>query len=122
MAPRPPSFPDERPTRPTSAKLRAVAEVSAAPKTTDELLGELMAATVQHSAVIEALSVQVGSLEGKWAAHAETVEAQKKEIKEATVKAATHGSNRLALLLGALVTLYEIAAPVLHDLAKWVHQ
>ena len=121
-------------TRPSIPKLRALqqstsgiapagsAHDQSTPKSIEEVVGELMAATVQNTAVIEALAVQIGSLDGKWKAHAEASEERKKEIKDATVKAATHGSNRLALLLGALVTLYEIAAPVLHDLAKWVHQ
>lgn len=111
----------ERPTRPDSSKLRAVAAVTA-PKSTDELIGELMAATAQNTKVIEALAVQVGSLDGKWKAHAEASEKRKTEIKEATTKAAAHGSNRLALLMGALITVYEIASPFLHEMAKWVHQ
>lgn len=114
-------FPDaERPTRPTSSRLRAVE--SAEPRTTDELLGQVMAATAEHTKVLEALSVQLGDLTRRFEEHSDASIARKDEIKEATTKAASHGSNRLALLLGALVTIYEIAAPALHELAKWVHQ
>lgn len=121
-------------TRPSIPKLRALqpsnsgmapagtAYDQAAPKSLEEIVGELMAATAQNTAVIEALAVQIGSLDGKWKAHAEQSEKRKTEIKEATTKAAAHGSNRLALLMGALITVYEIASPFLHEMAKWVHQ
>lgn len=119
--------PRERPTRPdaSSSKLRAVSAVvdSEPPAPTlDQLVGQLMAATAQNTKVIEALSANVGSLTGQLTAHIEGAGERKAEIKQVTTQAAAHGSNRLALLLGALVTVYEIAAPALHELAKWVHQ
>ncbi len=116
-------------TRPSIPKLRALqpsnsgmAPAGTAPKSLEEIVGELMTATVQNTAVIEALAVQVGSLDGKWQAHAEASERRKTEIKDATTRAAAHGSNRLALLMGALITVYEIASPFLHEMAKLVHK
>jgi hypothetical protein len=87
-------------------------------KTWEEIVGGLMATTAENTRVIEALAVQVGSLTGKLEAHAEASERRKVEI----TKAAAHGSNRLALLMGALLTVYEIASPVLHEIAQWVHR
>lgn len=117
------NFPHERPTRPDSSALRAVGPVSEAPPATlEELVGQMMAATAQNTRVIEALSVQVGTLTARLGEHMQEATQHKDEIKAVTTKAAAHGSNRLALLLGALVTIYEIAAPALHELAKWVHQ
>jgi hypothetical protein len=129
----PPRFEDERPTRPTQPKLRAVAPTAPAsetrelaanadPLSLEELIGKCMAATNQNTAVVEALSVQVGVLTTKLEQHSQASDQRRDEIKQATVKAAAHGSNRLALLLGALVTVYEVASPILHELAKWVHQ
>jgi hypothetical protein len=91
-------------------------------KTIEELVGSLMAASAEQSRVIEGLSTAVGSLTGKLDGYLESSESRKKEIKEATTKATTHGSNRLALLMGAFLTLYEIASPMLHELAKWVQR
>lgn len=116
----------ERPTRPdaSSSTLRAVAalESEAPPASLDELVGQLMGTVAQQTKVIEALAVAVGTLTGKLEEHIAAAAEHKDEIKDVTTKAAAHGSNRLALLLGALVTVYEIAAPVLHEMAKWVHQ
>lgn len=113
----------DRPTRADSVALRVVSPSSEAPPASlEELVGQLMAATAQNTRVIEALNVQIGTLTGKLTAHMEASSERHEDIKSVTTKAAAHGSNRLALLLGALVTIYEIAAPALHELAKWVHQ
>lgn len=115
-------FPPERPTRPDSAALRAVAPVSDAPPATlEELVGQLMGTTAENTKVLEALNVQIGTLTGKLTEHIAAAGEQHEDLKQVTTKAAAHGSNRLALLLGALVTIYEIAAPALHELAKLVH-
>lgn len=91
-------------------------------KSWEEIVGGLMTTTAENTRVIEALAVAVGSLTGKLDAHNEASEHRKTEIKEATTKAAAHGSNRLALLMGAFLTVYEIASPMLHELAKWVQR
>ncbi len=115
--------PAERPTRAdSSAALRAVAPVNEEPASLEELVGKLMRKTAANTEVLEALNVQIGTLTGKLTAHIEDSGKRHEDIKAVTTQAAAHGSNRLALLLGALVTIYEIAAPALHELAKWVHQ
>lgn len=40
----------------------------------------------------------------------------------ASKRAANHSSNRMAALMGALFTLYELAAPALHELVRWFHK
>ncbi len=118
-----PSIPKLRPVQPsTSGMAPAGTAYDNAPQSLEEIVGQLMATTAENTRVIEALAVSVGSLTGKLDAHAEASEKRKTEIKEATVKAAAHGSNRLALLMGALITVWEIASPFLHEMAKWVHQ
>jgi hypothetical protein len=121
-------------TKPSIPKLRALQQSNSGmapagtaydqepPKSLEEIVGALMATTAENTRVIEALAVAVGSLTGKLDAHAEASETRKTEITEATTKAAAHGSNRLALLMGALITVYEVASPFLHEMAKWVHQ
>lgn len=113
----------ERVTRGDSSALRVVSPVSDAPPASlEELVGKLMAATEQNTRVVEALSVQIGVLGVKLDDHLQLANEQHEDLKVVTTKAAAHGSNRLALLLGALVTIYEIAAPALHELAQWVHR
>lgn len=116
-----PSIPKLRPLQPSNSGM-APAGQTRVPESLEEIIGALMATTAENTRVIEALAVQVGSLTGKLDAHSEASEHRKTEIKDATTKAAVHGSNRLALLMGALITVYEIAAPFLHEMAQWGHK
>ena len=87
-----------------------------------EALGQLMAAVQAGnarasslSAEVSTLSREVGQLSRGLEEHSKTADAA---AKTAGTTAATHTSNRLAVLMGALVTLYEIASPALHELWK----
>jgi len=40
----------------------------------------------------------------------------------ASKTAAKHSSNRLAILMGALFSLYEVSAPALHEIWRQIHQ
>lgn len=111
--------PEEEPTNP-SVKLRAVESVP--PKSLEELVGELMAATAKNTATVRSLAVEVGTLSRELGAHTREAQDRSSKLSEVTKKAATQGSNRLAMLLTALVTVYEISAPALHELARWIGQ
>lgn len=87
-----------------------------------EALGQIMAAvqasnarTANMVAEFQTLSREVGQLARVTEDHRKAAD---DAAKKAGTTAATHTSNRLAVLMGALVTLYEIAAPALHELWK----
>lgn len=119
---RPHGLPKLRAMQPSASGMAPAGTAQDEQKSLEQIVGGLMATTAENTRVIEALAVAVGSLTGKLDAHAAASETRKTEIKEATVKAAAHGSNRLALLMGALITVYEIASPFLHEMTKWVQR
>lgn len=120
---------DEKPTQTGSSRLRAlrltdppVLQPPSEPKSVEELIGELMAVTVSNTSSVNNLSEQVNLLSRELGQHVRDQTHKTDEIKETTNKAARHGSNRLALLMGALFTLYEVTAPWLHELAQMVRK
>lgn len=114
--------------RDTSRQLRAAIEVEPDPVLSDdvhEALGQVMAEVLRGSARVANLSEEVstltrevGQLTRELADHRE---ASDNAAKKAGTTAAAHTSNRLAILMGALVTLYEVAQPVLHEIWKGLH-
>ena len=119
-------YDDERPTSGGSSRLRSVQSVvtapppagSSEPKSNEELIGEMMAAVAANTSSVTNLAEQVNLFGRELGAHIRAADTRTDEVKAA----AKHGSNRLALLFGALVTLYELTAPYLHDIAKVLHQ
>ncbi|HXC23125.1 MAG TPA: hypothetical protein VNU28_00955 [Solirubrobacteraceae bacterium] len=94
-----------------------------------EAMGQLMAETVAQGRRLDELARVVGentaAISGFENVLLSAIAKQNREreglVQTASTKAATHTSNRLAALLGALVLLYSEAAPVLHELWRQLH-
>ncbi len=114
------SFHDEEITRGglrPLAPLRAVSE----PPQSDELvmLGQLMRSVAKLQTDVDTLKTlpsEVRSLRDEIRLDRDAL------VHGASKHAANHSSNRMAALMGALFTLYEISSPYLHELVKWVHK
>lgn len=114
----PPVYPDEETTR---AGLRPPLRVVSAPPQADELetLGQLMAAVARLEtgvAELKTLPSEVRMLRDEIRQDRDAL------VHGASHQAATHSSNRMAALMGALFTLYEVAAPYLHDLWRLIRK
>lgn len=85
-------------------------------------LGQIMAAVQANNARTANMVVEFQTLSREVGALARATDEHRKGVDDAAKKAgttaATHTSNRLAVLMGALVTLYEVASPALHELWK----
>lgn len=111
-------FSDEEPTR---SRMLPRAVPSAPPTDGDlaELVGQLLTATARLQSDVNELKPILSE-----------VRQLRKEIDDdrhalvhgASSSAARHSSNRMAALMGALFTLYEVSAPYLHDLWRMVHK
>lgn len=110
-------FEEERPTgRFHSSSRMPVSAPPPPPPDDDTTLGLLMTAVTRLERTVGSLSVDVGTLTRE-------VTQLGKDAKEERPKlvkhAAANTSNRMALLLGALFTLWEAAAPILHAISQW---
>jgi hypothetical protein len=120
---------DEETTRAGVPKLvsRAVPALSS---DLHESMGQVMAETVSQGRRLDVLSrtvaAQTGAITGLENMLCAALAKQDRErsaiVQTASTKAATHTSNRLAALLGALAILYTEAAPILHELWRSLHQ
>jgi hypothetical protein len=100
-------------------KLRAVDTVPPGEDGPNELvdLGMLLRATNANTAAIHGLTVQVGTLSREVSQHGKTLDDGRGElVKDASKSAAKHTSNRMGALIGALVVLWEVASPYIHQL------
>ena len=106
------SYPDEETTR---GDLRRPLRAVSLPPAADELhtLGLVMAATAR----IETRLRDLETLPSEVRLLREEIAKDRKELVHGASKhAANHSSNRMAALMGALFTLYEVSAPYLRDL------
>ena len=116
------AFADEETTRAGVPKLvpRAVPPLSS---DVHEAIGQLMAETVAQGRRVDVLVVTVDGFENMLLTTLAKLERDREGIVHtASTKAATHTSNRLAALLGALAILYTEAAPILHELWRSLHR
>jgi hypothetical protein len=101
------------------AELRAVDTVPPGEDKPSELvdLGMVLRATQQNTAAINGLTVQVGTLSREVSQHGKTLDEGRGDlVKDASKSAAKHTSNRMGALIGALVVLWEVASPYIHQL------
>ncbi len=121
------SFQDEEVTSAgRRARLRTVQPVEPATDDLHVLYGRLMAACARNEQTAARIERKVDELlpfardvmqmRRDWDADREQL------VHGASQKAAAHSSNRMAALLGALFTLYEVSAPYLHDLWRMFHK
>jgi hypothetical protein len=120
------SFHDEEITR--GGGLRAPLRAVSQPPESDDLvnLGQVMTAVVGLQVRTARMDQRLRTL----ATLPSEVHALRQEIQDdrhalvtgASKHAAAHSSNRMAALMGALFTLYEIAGPYLHDLWRMVRK
>lgn len=116
------AFADEETTRAGVPKLvpRAVPPLSS---DLHEAVGQLMAETVAQGRRVDILVVTIDGFENMLCVALGKLERERDGmVQTASSKAATHTSNRLAALLGALAILYTEAAPVLHELWRSIHR
>lgn len=114
--------------RDTSRQLRAAEPIDSVPPLSDdvhEALGQLMTEvhrgirrTEQMTHEFATLSREVGALSRLTEDHRKATDAAATKAGHTAAKSA---SNRLAVAFGAIVTLYEVAQPLLHELAKVFH-
>jgi hypothetical protein len=110
--------PFDRDEEPTRGNLRPPLRAVSVPPPFDEAetLGQLMAATARIETRLrdlETLPREVRALRDEIRLDRDAL------VHGASKHAATHSSNRMAALLGALFTVYEIAAPYL---SHWFHK
>jgi hypothetical protein len=87
----------------------------------DEALGQLMAALARQGRHISLLKRDVGTIRTEVTGLRKDTELDRGELVDgASRKAAKHSSNRMAALMGALFTLYEVSSPYLHELVRLV--
>jgi hypothetical protein len=100
-------------------KLRPVATVPPEADKPSELvdLGMVMRATQGNTAAINALTVQLNTLSREVTQHGKALdEGRGALVADASKSAAKHTSNRMGALVGALVVLWEVASPYIHQL------
>jgi hypothetical protein len=91
-----------------------------------QLVGRLMAACSKletNCARLERKVDELTTLPGEVAGLRADIEKDRKVIiHDASAKTAAHTSNRMAALLGALFTVYEIASPYFHGIWGMFHK
>lgn len=117
-----------RPGAPARA-LRVAPVVESDPPSADplpELVGQLMAAcaSLQSScARLETKVAELAPLSSEVSALRRDVDEDRKAlVHDSSKSAATHTSNRMAVLLSALFTVYEIASPYFHGIWGMFHK
>jgi hypothetical protein len=116
----------EEKTRPdgSSGKLRASAVVDSEPPLLDstdplQMIGKLMAAQAVTQRDVGLALSEIRLLRRDLQ---DDRDSRKGIVHDATHAAARHGGNRSAAIVTALFALYEVSAPILHELSKLVHQ
>jgi hypothetical protein len=90
---------------------------------THEAIGQVMSEVMKVGRVVTAMRVDLDTQARELNGLRRDLEDDRTElVKGSSRKAATHTSNRMAMLLGTLFVLYEQAAPVLHELWKGLHK
>jgi hypothetical protein len=91
------------------------------PEDRDEALGVLMAATARNGRHIAQIKRDYGVIRTEVMGLRKDIELDRNELVDgASRKAAKHSSNRMAALMGALFTAYELASPYLSELWRLV--
>lgn len=107
---------DTRPAFPRPPLLRPSLNERASASTNpedDETLGLLMRQTVQNTAAIEGLRTSFDTLSREVRQHSRGIESDRPILAKDASKAA---SNRLAVIMGALFTVYEVTAPYVREI------
>lgn len=87
----------------------------------DEALGQVMAVLARQGRHVSLLKRDVALVRTEVTGLRKDLEEDRDElVNGASKKAAKHSSNRMAALMGALFTLYEISSPYLHELVRLV--
>lgn len=126
MMPRPPSEHDwQEKTRPDLTKIPPPVRLESEPPESrdhDTILGKMMAALAKNDRVMrelqaahETLTREVGGLRRDIDKDREAL------VQGASTRAAAHSSNRLAVMMGGLFTLWEVASPYVAELLKAMH-
>ncbi len=80
-------------------------------------MGMVMRQTVANTAAIESMQVQLSTFGRELRQHSRGIESDRPALaKEAAKGAAKHTSNRLAVIMGGLFTIYEVCAPYVHQI------
>lgn len=119
-APHPESgvFPDEE----TSPGL-PLSSMPPLPDDVHEALGVLMGAVARHGRHMDNIKRELGMLRTEVVGLRKDLNLDRKELVQgASVESAKRASNRMAALMGALFTIYELTAPYLHEIARWFHR
>lgn len=87
------------------------------PPDDDTTLGMLMRQTVSNTAEIQGLRTDVSTLMREIRQHAKGLDEDRPVLAQDSAK---HASNRLAVLMGSLFTLYEISQPYLRELWRQI--
>lgn len=93
--------------------------VRSVPPSDDDLytnLGKVMARAARTDRKVTTLASDFAEL------RRELAEDRGELVKGASRSAAKHSSNRLAVIMAALFSLYEVTAPYVHDIWKAMHQ
>jgi hypothetical protein len=87
-----------------------------------EALGQIMGTCARHGRHLQAVKTQLGTMQTELVGMRKDIELDRGALVEgASHTAAKRSSNRMAALMGCFFTLYEIASPYLHEMAKWLH-
>lgn len=87
------------------------------PPDDDSTLGMLMRQTVQNTAAIQAMKADMTTLVREWRVHQKGIDEDRPVLASDSAK---HASNRIAVLMGSLFTLYEVTAPYLREVFRQV--
>jgi outer membrane murein-binding lipoprotein Lpp len=119
------STPDETT---SSGRLRAL-KLAERPEPVDDLhvaVGQLMASVAKLTTTVSRLDARVAELVPLSAEVTQLrrdVEIDRGDLVHgASTTAARHSSNRLAILMGTLFSLYEVSAPYLREVWRAIHQ
>lgn len=112
MTPRDPWEEDTRPNLLRQSLKQRAAE-SVPPADDDSTLGMLMRQTVNNTNAINNLSTQFGTLERE-------VRQSARAAPDTIHSTAKQASNRIAILMGSLFTVYEVSAPWVREFIRQV--
>ncbi len=87
----------------------------------DEALGQMMGVLARQGRHLQLVKRELGLLRTEVTGLRKDIGEDRDElVNGASKQAAKHSSNRMAALMGALFTLYELSSPYLHELVRLV--
>lgn len=109
---------DDEPTRPDLLRPSLEQRATAVPPADDDsTMGMLMRQTVNNTTAIAALRVDVQTMTRELHQSSRMAEQDRSSIAAGSAK---HASNRIAVLMGALFSVYEVSSPYLRELWRQV--